>query len=43
MTNGKRPGCANSVDSPKIEMTTEYAVTLASTAGTSASDSKSSR
>ncbi len=23
MMNGKRPGCANSVDSPKIEMTTE--------------------
>ena len=33
----------NSVISPKIEMTTEYEITLARTAGISASDSKSSR
>jgi hypothetical protein len=43
MMNGKCPGDANSVDWPKIEMTTEYATTLASTAGINASDSKSSR
>ncbi len=43
MTKGKRPGWANSVDSPNSEMTTEYPVTLARTAGMRASDSKSSR
>ena len=41
--NAYRGARANSVDSPKIDMTTEYEITLARTAGTSASASKSSR
>ena len=40
---GYRGARANSVDSPKIEMTTEYEMTLARMAGTNASASKSSR
>jgi hypothetical protein len=42
-TNGYLTAWAKSVDSPKIEMKTEYATTLARTDGTSASVSKSSR